>query len=463
MEIVKRQKMKYLIKKKKQEEKMSESILITRNVPIRYTVDVCVTGAGPGGIAAAVVAARQGAKVLLLDAHTMPGGMSTAGRVPVLMPCSDGVNFLPDGFGREVIERFTAVSNAYGFDNSGIFLNAEQLKRIYEDLLTGAGVELLYYSRLAAVNVENGTIRQTVYASQSGLFAVAAKVFIDGTGDGTVAAWAGAPFEMTPLDEIMPATLCSLWAGFDWQAYRAGGAFSHNDDKMPELLAAAFKDGSLSTEDHHHTGIFRNSNLAAGGNITHAFGVDGTDERSLTRGLVEGRRLLREYENFYRKNIPGFSDAEIVDSGSLLGVRESRRITGDYTLNNEDFKSRRDFADEIGRYNFPADIHPPRPTRAQVEEHKKLFRSTACGHGESYGIPYRIMLPCNVSNLLTCGRCVSTDRYVHASLRVIPGCWITGQAAGMAAAMAADSERTPREINVQQLRANLRKIGAFFH
>ncbi len=152
-----------------------------------------------------------------------------------------------------------------------------------------------------------------------------------------------------------------------------------------------------------------------------------------------------------------------MDSGSLLGVRESRRITGDYTLVLDDFTARRDFPDEIGRYNFSADIHPPRPTRAQVEEHKKLFRGTACGHGESYGIPYRVLLPQKINNLLTCGRCVSTDRYVHASLRVIPGCWITGQAAGMAGAMAADSSCTPRQIDVAELRENLRNIGGYFH
>ena len=440
-----------------------KTIQFAQTIPVRHKVDICITGAGPGGIAAAVVAARQGAKVLLLDAHTMPGGMSTAARVPVLMPYSDGINFLPAGFGGEVMARFADVSKLHNFENSGAPLNAEQLKLVYEDLLTQAGVELLYYSRLAAVNTENGTIKQTIYASQSGLFAVEADIFIDGTGDGTVAAWAGAPFEMAPLDEIMPSTLCSLWGGFDWEAYRAGGAFSHNDDKMPDLLEAAFKDGSLSTEDYHHTGFVRSSNITGGANITHVFGIDSTDERSLTRGLIENRRLLREYEQFYRKRIAGFANAEILDSGSLLGVRESRRITGDYTLVNDDFKARRDFPDEIGRYNFPADIHPPRPTRAQVEEHKKLFRGTACGRGESYGIPYRIMLPKNVNNLLTCGRCVSTDRYVHASIRVIPGCWITGQAAGMAAAMAANSGITPREVDPQALRSNLKKLGAFFH
>lgn len=438
-------------------------VRLENEIPVRYAADVCVTGAGPAGIAAAVTAARSGAHVLLLDAHTMPGGMSTAARVPVLMSYTDGIHFLPGGFGREVIDRISAASRDRGFENSGALLNAEQLKLIYEDLLTESGVELLYYSRLAAVVASGGAIARTVFASQSGLFAVEAKVFIDGTGDGTLAAWAGAPFEMAGSDEVMPSTLCSLWAGFDWEAYRAGGAFSHNDEKMPELLEAAFRDGTLPEEDFHHTGLFRVSARTAAANISHVFGVDGTDERSLTRGLVESRRLLRRYEAFYRSRIAGFANAEIVDSGSLLGVRESRRITGDYTLVRRDFLARRDFPDEIGRYNFPADIHPAHPNRAELEAHKKLFRDSGCKHGESYGIPYRILLPRNVSNLLTCGRCVSTDRYVHASLRVIPGCWITGQAAGMAAAMAAGHNTGPREIDVEQLRSSLRAVGGYFH
>jgi hypothetical protein len=152
-----------------------------------------------------------------------------------------------------------------------------------------------------------------------------------------------------------------------------------------------------------------------------------------------------------------------VDSGSLLSIRESRRIMGEYVLCRGDYDSRASFPDEIGRYNYPADIHPSRSTKEQLLEHKKVFRGEAYKPGESYGIPYRIMLPKNVNNLLTCGRCVSTDRYVHASIRVIPGCWITGQAAGMAAAMAANGGITPREVDTPTLRSNLKKLGAFFH
>jgi len=438
-------------------------IVVDYTLPVKYEVDVCIAGAGPGGIAAAVSAARLGVRVLLLDAHTMPGGMSTGALIPVLMPYSDGVNFLPGGFGQEVIDRIKAESALRHFVNGGALLNAEHLKYIYEDMLTQAKVEILYYSRLVDVVKDGGTVKSAVVAAPSGLFAVNAEIFIDATGDGTLAARAKAPFAMAELDEIMPSTLCSVWAGFDWEAYRSGGAHSHNDDLMLGKLANAFVSGELSIEDYHHTGLNRISKHAAAANVSHVFGIDPTEETSLTAGLIASRRLLREYEQFYRKHIDGFADAEIVTSGSLLGVRESRRITGDYVLNRDDYLARRDFDDEIGRYNFPADIHPPRPGREELEEHKKIFHHEGYKRGESYGIPYRILLPQTLDNVLTCGRCVSTDRYVHASLRVIPGCWITGQAAGIAAAMAIAGDTAPRAIDVKALQQKLRTLGVYFH
>ena len=440
-----------------------KEITVTRRLPVKYTVDLCVVGAGPAGIAAAVTAAGRGAKVLLIDGTAVPGGMSTAGLVPIFMPCSDGIHFLPDGFGRKVLDRLQSAAAVRGF-KSGLTINAEHLKRIYEDLLTEAGVDILYYTRMCDAVVESGRVEALLCSAPGGNFAVKAPVYIDATGDGYLAALAGAPFEFGGENgDVMPSTLCSLWAGVDYAAYRAGGAFSHNDDNMLAKLEEAFRDGTLSVEDYHHTGFSRISDVAAVGNISHVFGIDPTDEQSLTRGMIENRRLLGEYEEFYRRRIAGFENAEIAASGSLLGVRESRRILGDYVLNRADYDAKRDFPDEIGRYNFPADIHPSHPGREELVAHKKLFRSSGYKTGDSYGIPYRILLPRGVENLLTCGRCVSCDRYVMASIRVIPGCFITGQAAGMAAGMAAGGGKTPREVDPVELRKELRKAGAFFH
>ena len=221
---------------------------------------------------------------------------------------------------------------------------------------------------------------------------------------------------------------------------------------MLRLLDDAFKAGELSVPDWHHPGMTKLNALLASGNIGHVFDVNPLDEKSVSAALMRSRRQLKEYENFYRKHVAGFANAVIADSGSMLGIRESRRIIGEYILNRDDYEARRSFPDEIGRYNFPADIHPSNPTQEALKEHKLHFRSEAYRPGESYGVPYRILVPKKRINLLTCGRCVSCDRYVFASLRVIPGCFITGQAAGYAAALCAEENCSPYLLNPQRLR-----------
>ena len=442
---------------------MTTEMVFEQRIPVRYEADVCVVGAGPAGCAAAVTAARSGAEVLLVEAWSMAGGMSTAARVPVFMVYSDGVRVLCGGFGEEVMERLRRQGAAKGFDGADI-INAEHLKRVYEDLLEEAGVRWLYHARLGAVRGEGGRVDHGVFAGPGGLFAAKARIFVDATGDGSLAAWAGAPFEYgdPATGAVMPSTLCSVWAGFDWEAYRAAGAFGHDDELMPKKLEQAFAAGRLSQEDYHLTGLYRISETIALGNLSHEFGVDPRDEQSLTRGLVAGRRRLAEYEAFYRAEVAGFARAEIVESGSMLGVRESRRILGDYILDFEDFMARRTFPDEIGRYNFAADIHPSDYGWAAVAAHKKQHRETRMGPGESYGIPYRILLPRGLDNVLACGRCVSADRRVYSSLRAIPGCYITGQAAGMAAALCLENGRDPRALDTETLRERLKEKGAYF-
>ncbi len=432
-----------------------EKIRYSSDIPIRYRPDVCVVGAGPAGCAAATCAAEQGANVLLIESSAMSGGMSTAARVPMFMPVATGGRLLCEGYGRRILTGLRKMSAENGYDCGGK-INAEHLRFLYEELLESAGVKLLYYTTLAASVTESGTVRQAIFAAPGGMFAVEANIFIDATGDGTLAVRAGASYENgVESGEVMPATLCPVWAGVDLEAYQAGGCCSHNDEKMPALLEAAFRSGELPQEDYHHTGVFAVSPNIMVGNFSHVFDIDATNEESLTAGICQNRKLLRAYEKFYRRHVPGFSNAEIVGSGSLLGVRESRRIIGDYQLTREDYRARRHFEDEIGEYNFPADLHPPRPGKEEILEHKRIYRKERYAPGETYGIPYRVMLPKNLNNVLTCGRCVSADRYVHASIRVIPACYITGQAAGFAAAMAADRGLTPREVPVGELRSAL--------
>ena len=442
---------------------MSESIQFTRDIPVRHDVDVFVAGGGPAGVAAAAVAARQGRSVFLAEGHSCLGGMGTAGLVPAFMQFGDGANFLAAGVGEELLDRLLAAGGVGPrYDparraRGSICINAETLKRVYDEFVTEAGVNFALHTNLIAVDAEAGHVRSAICAAKSGLFAVQARVYIDATGDGDLAAWAGAPFEKGDAEgTMMPGTLCSLWADVDWQAVDAGGLGS-GGSRLDEAIA----DGLFSQEDHHLPGMWIVGERTGGGNIGHAFGVDGTDERSLTEALVDGRKLVLEYERYFKEYLRGFEHMQLMATGSLMGLRETRRIMGDYVLCLDDFKTRAVFDDEIGRYSYPVDIHPTRPGQDEYARFMDEWTNLRYGKGESYGVPYRVLLPQGLTNVLVAGRCISCDRAMQGSIRVMPGCYITGQACGMAASMAVEQAADPRSLNVSQLRQRLIQIGAY--
>lgn len=434
-------------------------------VPVKYDIDVMVAGGGPAGIAAAISASRQGRTVYLAEGQSCFGGMGTAGMLPMFCPFTDGINFLSAGIGEEVVE------NCLKFGATGpdglrdlqeklwtyITIKPEPLKRIYDNMILESGIEFSLQTMVIGVDKKDEDNVNMVFCSaKSGIFAVKAKIFIDCTGDGDLAVEAGASYEKGDDEgNMMAGSLCSIWAGIDWK----GEPVKKWDDGR--FINQAIKDGIISIDDPGLPGMYCIGETTGAGNIGHCFGVDGTDEVSLTKAFIEQRQRLLEYSNYYKKYLKGYSKLELVATASMFGTRETRRIIGDYALTINDFINRGIFNDEIGRYAYQVDLHPIKPGMNAHLNCQQDTKGLKYQKGESYGIPYRSLVPKGLSNVLVAGRCISCDRYMLGSVRVMPACFITGQAAGIAAAIAVENNNDTRGFEIIQLQERLEKSGGY--
>ena len=257
----------------------------SRTIPVKRTVDVFVAGGGPSGIAAAIAAARMGAAVFLAENLGAFGGMGTSGGIPFICRPTDGVNFLAGGIGREVYDRVFQAGGAAPemvYDRhpdsiGGFVYNPESLKRVYDDMMTECGADFTFSTRVIDVQKQEGFVTHAICAAPSGVFAVAAKIFVDATGDGDLAAKAGAPFEFGDRDGLAQAsTLCSLWSGIDWSRKRIW------TDHL--AVRKAFEEGVFEIPDPGLPGILHTRADSGWGNVGHLFGIDSRDECSLTSG-----------------------------------------------------------------------------------------------------------------------------------------------------------------------------------
>jgi len=429
-------------------------MLFERNVPTKYKVDVFVAGGGPAGVAAALAASRAGASVYLAEKEQCFGGMATAAMIPAFMRFSDGENFLSGGVGREIFDAL--YGEGADFTPVEFPINTEKLKRVLDKMLSESSVTFCFENHIISLEREGSRITHAVIMGKEDMFAVEAKIFIDSTGDGILAAWAGAECEKGDENgRMMPATLCSLWGNINWN----DAIVELGKDPDNRRLKDAFRDGVFTVKDPGLPGMWHREDGYGGGNIGHEFGVDGVDERSLTDGIINARARIMEYREYYRNYLEGYENAELIATGSVLGIRETRRIICDYMMSIKDYFEQTVFEDEIGRYNYPIDIHAS--VIGEVSKYPGIYES-GYPKGKSYGISYRALLPKGeVQNLLVSGRCIGAEREMMGSLRVMPACFITGMAAGVAAALAAESGKTPRDIRVLKLQAELKRQGAY--
>ncbi len=452
---------------------MAGYVMKERNVPLDDSWDVIVVGGGPAGCAAATAAAREGAKTLLLEATGALGGMGTLGLVPWFCGYGDGERIIARGLAERILHacRDTTPHLKKAMQRNPLStpaIDPELLKRIYDDLVSEAGAEVHFHAQLSAVETSGeDAVEALIVADKHGLGAYRARVYVDCTGDGDLAAWAGASFEKgNESGQMQPATHCFVITNVDQYALDNGPNVHFFDPESPIHKALRSEKYPLIVELHSCSIQIGPGTI--GFNTGHVFGVDNTDPASVSRGLIHGRRMADQYSRAFAEYLPAFANSFLVATGSLLGVRETRRITGDYVLTTEDYEARRSFADEICRNAYGIDVHflkedALKLAKMRIEEVREAIhrRTKNYKKGESMGVPYRCLTPKGLNNVLVAGRCISTDRQVNGSVRIMACCLNTGEAAGIAAAMTAAEDGDVHAVDTGGLRKRLTAHGAY--
>jgi hypothetical protein len=432
------------------------SMRLQKKIPVDSRWDVIVVGGGPSGCAAATAAAREGANTLLIEAMGVLGGMGTAGLVPSWTPVTDGEKFVYGGIAEKVIresKKGVPQTPADRFD--WLPINAEYLKTVYDGLMKEYKVNVRFYTRLAAVEMKsNSEIEAIAVAGKSGLTACKAKVYVDCTGDGDLATWAGAKvFKGNEKGETQLPSFCFALSNVNVEAFHKAPNLHYTNQNSPIYQILKSGEFPLIIDNHAVTPMIANGTVQF--NIGHMRGLDPTNPDSLTEAMFRGRQMVVQYHQALKKYLPAvYGESFIANTCSLLSVRETRRIEGDYIFTIDDWVARRDFDDGIGRNNYYVDVHIGDSMNDERYAHYKK--------GETHGIPYRILTPGGLTNLLVAGRCISTDSLSFGSLRVMPPCLVTGEAAGLAAALASkQSGHNVHKVDIRQLRKRLKEEGQY--
>lgn len=418
-------------------------------IPCFNEYEVIVVGGGPSGCAAATAAAREGAKTLLIEGTGALGGMGTSGLLNAWCPFTDGKQIIYKGIAEKVFTESKKGVPHIRY-NDWVPINGEYLKIVYDDLVTSAGVTVLFFSSMAAVEMKRkGVVDAILVANKSGLSAYKANVFIDCTGDGDLAARAGADFVMgDKAGAVQEGTLCFTVGNVDpYEFSLIGNNVLSTNKKSPIHSIFGNPKYPLVKDKHMNDKIIGPGFL--GFNAGHVT-VDSTDPRSLSDAMIKGRKLVSQlHEGLVEFAPKPFAASFLASTANLMGIRESRRIKCDYTFTVDDWLARREFEDGIGRNCYYIDVHK------ENANHYPRYKK-----GESHGIPFRCLTPIGLKNVMVAGRCISTDSYAHGSLRVMPPSLVTGEAAGIAAGQIYKSQSPDvHNVDIQRLRKRLQEVG----
>jgi ribulose 1,5-bisphosphate synthetase/thiazole synthase len=440
-----------------------------RQIPVLWETEVLVVGGGPGGLAAAISAARAGAQTMLVDRYGCFGGVITQVGVDSLAWYRhEGTTDL-EGIGIEFEQRAAAMGGTMPESQSlSEALDPELFKVVADTLIVEAGVEPLLHSLAVDAVVDGGLVKGVVTEGKSGRHAILAERVVDATGDADIAFRAGAACRLTPVEEMMGVTVMFSCSGVDkqrfmehvaatgptygdwgvcWEVETTGKEDELFSPYLQEPFEKARRDGVIPDEVRSIGGTWgrvTDTGEATSLNMVVMPRFDCTDVRDLTRAEMEGRRQALYAIEALRRYTPGFEDAHLRTFGMTLGTRDSRKVAGRYELTGDDVRSEARFDDAVGI--FPEFI----------DGYGMLVLPTT---GRYFQVPYGILVPKDVDNLLVAGRCVAGDKVSHAATRNQMCCAVTGQAAGAAAAVSLRDGRSTADVDVRHVQEELRRQG----
>ena len=427
-----------------------QTISYNKQLDVRASYDVVVAGSGPAGICAAVAAAREGAKVALVERYGVVGGNLTAGYVgPIL-------GMVGKGTMRDEIVSLLGVPENDMIGETGRAHDFERAKMLLAQFVNHPNIDVYLQTTVTDVIKEGNAVVGLVVTAGEGQFVIKGAVTVDATGDGLVSYLAGAQTEKGREDGLMqPVTLEFTIAGVD----ESKGIICIGDVDEVKLGDERFLDYckrlAVEGEIPEKIAAVRLHPMVYDGyrqvNTTQVNGVDMTRVEQIFKADLELREQMYLLEEFFHKHIPGYENCRVISSGTTTGVRETRRVIGDYVITAEEMAAGCRFDDVIvHRAEFIVDIHNPAGS-GQAEEHIQYC--------DPYDLPYRCFTPKGVENLYTAGRCISGTHRAHASYRVMSICMAMGEAVGIAAALCAAEGVTPRELDVKKLQKSLTDKG----